>query len=74
MKITDVKFDSNDGKVWLKTDLLEIDKNKVRMLEVAEMMLDALEVLEFHSGYPLMMNDPMRVYARKAIAKARGEK
>ena len=44
-----------------------------RLIAAAPDLLDALESLELTAGLPAMQDDPARVAARAAIAKAKGE-
>lgn len=43
------------------------------LMAAATDLLEALEALERQSGLPLEYNDPARIKARTAIAKAKGE-
>ena len=45
----------------------------VRLIAAAPELLTALETLERLAGLPSMQDDPARVKARAAIAKARGQ-
>ena len=65
-----IHIDSSKGE-----DLLEghIDDDDARLIAAAPELLEALENLERTAGLPAMSDDPVRVAARAAIAKARGE-
>lgn len=57
MKITDAKFDDNDGKVWIKTDHLEIHMPVIRAIESS---LEACQLLR--ELYDLQNGPPLEKY------------
>ena len=57
-------------------EYMDCDPSKIanaRLIAAAPDLLEALENLERTAGLPAMENDPSRVAARAAIAKAKGE-
>lgn len=51
-----------------------VTQANARLIAAAPELLEALVDLERTAGLPAMMDDPVRVKARAAIAKATGEK
>ena len=65
---------SNKGEeVVGVSEWIRAEDEDLRLMATAPELLEALENLERTAGLPAMSDDPARVAARAAIAKAKGE-